>query len=109
VFQVDMRVRALLRHQVVEFTKRITLPFVPVAWMVLQEGEDGDRGIGSQIQAVTWSIREERFVCLMLDDVDAANTFGEDAEGLIGSYEARGWEVHNSGPVTRLFVYDETA
>jgi hypothetical protein len=106
VYDVELRVRALLRSQVVEFTKSTTLPFVPFSWLVLREDEDDE---GLKVEEVAWDSATERFICHCLDDVDAAANFGDDTEGLKESYEARGWVVRDEGPVRGLFIYDEPA
>jgi hypothetical protein len=70
-FEVVVRVRALLRHEVVEFSRR-TLP-----WLFLRDGEeDGEAGV--QLQEVAWDVGRSRFVARVLDDVDAAAAFGDD-------------------------------
>jgi hypothetical protein len=106
VHDVELRVRALLRSQVVELTKRIALPFPPFPWLVLDEGDD-DAGV--TVKEVTWSAAAGRFVCLLLDDVDAAVVFGDDREGLKKSYEGRGWQVRDEVPVRSVLLFTQPA
>jgi hypothetical protein len=107
-YEVELRVRALLRHEVVEFTRRIELPFPPCAWLFLLDGE-GDGEAGVQVQEVAWDVRRGRFVARLLDDVDAAGAFGDDDAGLKAHYETRGWKLVREGLLARLFLRDETA
>jgi hypothetical protein len=102
VHEVELRVRALLRSKVVEFTKRAILPFPPFPWLVLHDDEPAVR-----VQEVTWD--GQCFVCQMVDDVEAAGTFGDNAEGLKRSYAARGWAVRDEGPVRRVFLFTPPA
>jgi hypothetical protein len=107
-YEVEVRVRALLRHEVVEFSRRIELPFPPCAWLFLRDGEDDDEA-GVQLQEVAWDVRRGCFVARLLDDVDAAGAFGGDDGGLKAHYEARGWKLVREGLLARLFLRDEPA
>jgi hypothetical protein len=109
VHDVELRVRALLRSQVVEVTWRVVLPFVPFPWLVVREAGHGGDDEGLTVQQVVWDLAETRFVCRCLDDVDATATFGDDREGLVASDEARGWQWRDEGPVRRLFLFTEPA
>jgi hypothetical protein len=107
-YEVELRVRALLRHEVVEFSRRVELPFPPLPWLFLRDGEDdGEQGV--QLQEVAWDVRRGCFVARLLDDVDAAGAFGDDDGGLKAHYEARGWELAREGLLARLFLRDEPA
>jgi hypothetical protein len=65
-----------LRHEVVEFSKRIELPFPPLPRLFLLDGEEG-----MHIQEVAWDLGRGCFVARLLDDVDAAGSFGDDDGG----------------------------
>jgi hypothetical protein len=109
MFDVGLLVRALLPSQVIEFRRLIRLPFVPVAWMVLHEESDLDAEKGFQVGEVTGDMGRQRFLCRLLDDEDAPNNFGDDADGLKKNYANRGREVFQDGPIARVFISGQPA
>ena len=109
MYKVELRIRAVLRHEVVEFVKEIELPFAPFSWMYLRESDSPEGEDGLQIERVAWDIERGRFRCRMLDDIDASVSFGDDAEGLKYRYVSRGWRIWNPGCIARLFLHEEPA
>jgi hypothetical protein len=102
VFDVELRVRARLRHGVFEFSRDIVLPFPPSVWVFLHEGPDPDCGLSNGVDVVRWLPADEpgqgRFLVWLIDDVEAAATYGDDYEALREAYAARGWQEVHSGP-----------
>src|SRR5262249_29941880 len=89
----------VLRSQVVEFAREVTLPFPPSAWLVLFDGDTPEDGCGQRLVEVFWQTQEQRFICRLMDDLDAAGEFGDDVAGLCRHYESRGWRQHAAGPI----------
>jgi hypothetical protein len=109
VYQVELRIRAVLKHEVVEFAKEVELPFVPVAWMWLREADTPEGEDGLHVEQVVWDLVKGRFICRLLDGLDASMDFGDDINGLKHRYVSRGWRVWNEGRVARLFLQEEPA
>jgi hypothetical protein len=100
MFNVELRMRALLRAHVVDFARPLALPCAPFPWLVIQDGPAGEDGL--RLCEVVWDARQQRFLCRIDDDVDAACDFGDDVAALTRHYEARGWQVRDQGPVARV-------
>ncbi len=107
MFDVELRVRAVLRSQVVEFARDVVLPFAPAAWMVLHHDDDPEDGAGDRLVEVFWHTRECRFVCRLMDDLDAAGQFGDDLAGLCCHYESRCWRLVNAGAIRRVHLGEQ--
>jgi hypothetical protein len=99
VFNIQLRLRALTRRGVVEFSKFVEWPFIPVDGITLLEGSDPDEGIRYPIVDVLWLSEAGRFVAILADDEAAAADFGDDLAALKSYYEMRGWEEVRSGPL----------
>jgi hypothetical protein len=106
-YAVELRTRAVMRSFVVEFSRAIALPFAPVPWLFLHEGALGVAAV--RLCEVTWDGDAGKFICLTDDDVDAAGSFGDDLEGVTAYYESRGWQLFNSGPITRVLGVEAPA
>ena len=106
MYQIEVRIKALLHCQLVEFTKTMSLPFPPVPWLFVREGGQRD---ALRLCDVTWDTQSERFVCIADNDVDAAFFYGDDVAALTRNYEARGWQVRESGSGAQVFAEDESA
>jgi hypothetical protein len=107
MYQIEVRIKALLQTQVIEFTKTMSLPFPPVPWLFVREG--GGQRDALRLCDVTWDTQSERFVCIADNDVDAAFFYGDDVVALIRNYEARGWKVKETGDRAQWFAEDESA
>jgi hypothetical protein len=102
MYNVELRVRVLLRHQVVEFVQLIRLPFVPIPCLFYHEGPPPIPSL--RFREVGWLAAEEKFLVQTDDDVDTVAEFGDDVEALVAWYESMGWEVFNSGPIAFVVV-----
>jgi hypothetical protein len=104
MIQAELRLRAVLRSMVVELTRLVELPFPPLAWMVLLDGPHVAEPDGHRVAETFFDLAEQRYVCRLLDDLDAAAVFGDDVQGLCKRYEGQGWEVARLGPIARVFI-----
>jgi hypothetical protein len=100
VFEIELRMRALLRAHVVEFARRVSLPCAPFPWLVIQDKHTPN---GLRLCEVIWCTDEGRFICRTDDDVDSVCDFGDDLPALTKLYESQGWRVHDQGPIVRVF------
>jgi hypothetical protein len=101
---VDLRVRAVLRSQVVEFSRPLELPFPPFPWLFVRVGS-----LSLRLCELTWDIEQGHFICYADDDIDAAFTFGDDRAALVRHYEEDGWQVRHEGPVLRVLGLETLA
>src|SRR5262245_8361887 len=104
MIEAELRMRAVLRSMVVEFTRTVELPFPPPAWMVLLDGPDVAEAEGHRVAETFFDLAQRKYVCRLLDDLDAAEVFGDDVMGLSRHYDERGWRVSRAGRIGRVFI-----
>src|SRR4051794_28272289 len=80
-------VELFIRAGACEFERLISLPYVPVAGMMLHEGP-AHRGRSYRVAEVTWLCDEGRFLCELEDDETDPEEF---EHGVVEDYERRGW------------------
>src|SRR5262249_34469457 len=106
MYEVTVRIRCLLRQGVVEFTRDIALRFKPCRGLVLHEGPDPNTSVSHIVAEVRWFPGVEpglgRFQAQLVDDLEAAATFGDDYDSLRRAYEARGWQLLRAGSLRLL-------
>jgi hypothetical protein len=72
MIEAELRMRAVLRSLVVELTRTVEVPFPPPAWMVLLDGPDVPEPQGHRVAETFFDLAERKYVCRLLDDLDAA-------------------------------------
>jgi hypothetical protein len=72
-YHVRLKVRAVLRHEFVEFAKELALPFIPYPGLIVCEGAGSEYVLGE----VAWHHGCGLFIC-RVSDTEAAERFGED-------------------------------
>jgi hypothetical protein len=94
-YQVELRIRCLLKHHLLEFAKTIRLSSPPTPFLLFDEGPP----VASlRIHGVT-ALDESKFLVQADDDGNAARQFGDNRSALITWYEALGWVVYDSCPI----------
>src|SRR5687768_14609545 len=104
MIEAELRLRAVLKSMVVEFTRTVEVPFPPPAWMVLLDGPEIPEAEGQRVAETFFDLAQRKYAVRLLDDLDAAEQFGDDVKGLCRHYEARGWQVSRAGPIARVFI-----
>jgi hypothetical protein len=90
-YPLRLKVRALLRHEQIDFEQSLELRSEPFEGMALDIGRGG-RERPLFLHSVAYSIAEGCFLCRAEDDL-AADEYGDDAEGLVGAYLSSGWHL----------------
>ncbi len=66
---------------------------------MLHEGETPPEGLFCRVRELIYLRDENRFQCLLEDDFDSAELFGDDEEALLRDYQSRGWQLVGGGPL----------
>jgi hypothetical protein len=90
-YPIRLKVRALLRHEQIDFEQHLEMRCEPFEGMALDVGRVGkERPLF--LHSVNYSIAEGCFLCRAEDDL-AADEFGDDTVGLVAEYLAAGWHL----------------
>jgi hypothetical protein len=98
MYTVEVRVRCLMRHRVVEFSKRFEMPFTPYEGLPIEESAGPLHSTTYTLEEVRWCVDDGgRFIGQAEDDATAADVFSDDYTGLVEDYTVRGWREYRRG------------